>query len=386
MAGPPPADKCEAAKNKIAGAFYACLEKAEAKAILKAAPPDYSKCTAKFLEKWGTAETKGANACPDTIAVPQEMADYLAAQAAEAASVIGGADIPTCAADLESCQNALAACGTGCDAPLACPAPTDANRQTICGQLFDLEDGSMFQAVGATGTQCTTPTGAGPCSLDIRAYDALEFGTNPQAAVPLVSDPVYMDDCGRYRLSDIEIPSGPFIELAIDDAEMAQQGPLGTTNTIAVVAPKQGGTATANFDGWVASDATTDLWESSGGPPVSGGLFVPIFRESVATTNRDLQDNVSILKGGNPIPAQDHYFVATEAARHTIDPGASVTGINGTVLVTGALVVDGVVYSGVGGGLSSNCVWATHAGASLPFIVSVQDFRPENAVAQTCDR
>jgi hypothetical protein len=384
-AGPLPADKCEAGKNKIAGAYYACLEKAESTAILKATMPDYSKCTAKFLDKWDSAEDKGAGTCPDTIAVTQDMADYLKAQAAEAASVVGGADIPTCAADLASCQNALAACATGCDAPLPCPAPS-ASHQTICGQLYDLEDGAKFQAVGATGTQCTTTTADGPCSLDIVAYDALAFGMDPMTATPLTSDPVYIDDCGRFRVSDLTVPSGPFVELAIDDADLVDHGPTGSTNTVGVSLAKQTGAATANVDGWIASKATTDTWELSGSPPVSGGLFVPIFYESIATTSRDLQDDVTMTSSGNPIPLQDNYFVATETARHTIDAAATATGANGTVLVTSASVAESSVYSGSGGGLPASCVWETHTGASLPSILSVQSFRPKDAVAQTCDR
>ncbi len=295
-------------------------------------------------------------------------------------------DVASCGSNLESCQSDLAACSAGCDAPFACPVPTDANHQTICGQLFDLEDGSKFQATDAAGVECTTPTDDGPCSLNVLAYDALAFASNPATAAPLASGPVYIDDCGRYRLPDIAIPSGPFIELEIDDAEQAKRGPTGSTNTVGVTAPKQAGTATPNFDGWVASDATTDMWENSGGPPVSGGLYIPIFYEKVARTNSDLQDGVTLTKSGNPVPLQDDYFVATESARHTIDPAATATGINGTVLVTGASVNDGVVYSGSGGDLSSNCQWEKHAGASLPFILSVQGFRPQDAIGQTCDR
>lgn len=385
-AGALPADKCEASKNKIAGAYYACVEKAEATAILKALPPDHSKCTAKFLAKWGTAETKGAGACPDTITLPQDMADYLAAQAAEATSVIGGANIPTCTADLASCRADLAALGAGCDAPFTCPAPTAANRHTICGQLFDLEDGSRFQAIGAAGTECTTPTVEGPCSLKIVSYDALDFAANPGTAAPLPSGPIYIDDCGRYRVPDITIPSLAFIELVIDDADVAKQGPTGSTNTVGVTTPTQAGAATPDFDGWVASKATTDNWESSGGPPVSGGLYIPIFYERVPTMNRDLQDGVTITATGSLVPLRDHYFVATESARRTIDPTATATGINGTVLVTGASMSEGVAYSGIGGGLSSDCQWETHMGTSLANILSVQDFRPQDAIGQTCDR
>ncbi|MCX5748580.1 MAG: hypothetical protein NT062_39530, partial [Proteobacteria bacterium] len=77
--------------------------------------------------------------------------------------------------------------GGGCDATFACPAPTDATTQTICGQLFDLESGSKFRAPGAMGTPCSASTTDGPCSLAIAAYDALAFGSNPQTAPKLAT-------------------------------------------------------------------------------------------------------------------------------------------------------------------------------------------------------
>jgi Protein of unknown function (DUF1566) len=58
------ADKCEAAKNKIAGKYAFCRQKAEAKAIKTGAPVDYSKCDTNFGGKWATAETRGGGMCP----------------------------------------------------------------------------------------------------------------------------------------------------------------------------------------------------------------------------------------------------------------------------------------------------------------------------------
>jgi hypothetical protein len=58
------ADKCEAAKNKIAGKYAFCREKAEAKAIKTGGSPDYTKCDAKFSQKWMDAETNGGGMCP----------------------------------------------------------------------------------------------------------------------------------------------------------------------------------------------------------------------------------------------------------------------------------------------------------------------------------
>jgi hypothetical protein len=93
-----PAEKCEASKNKAAGDYYSCLAKAEATAITKAIAPDYSKCTAKFDDKWEDAETKGDGTCPDTV-LTAAMNAFLAGQAADAASVIAGGDLPSVCGD-----------------------------------------------------------------------------------------------------------------------------------------------------------------------------------------------------------------------------------------------------------------------------------------------
>lgn len=58
------AEKCEAAKNKIAGKYAFCRQKAEAKGIKSGSAPDYSQCDAKFGLKWGVAESNGGGMCP----------------------------------------------------------------------------------------------------------------------------------------------------------------------------------------------------------------------------------------------------------------------------------------------------------------------------------
>ena len=69
LAGPPvqavsDADKCEAAKNKVAGKYAFCRQKAEAKAIKTGDPVDYTKCDASYGTKWASAETNGGGMCP----------------------------------------------------------------------------------------------------------------------------------------------------------------------------------------------------------------------------------------------------------------------------------------------------------------------------------
>jgi len=58
------AEKCEAAKLRIAGKYSLCRLKAEARAVKAERPADYSKCDASFALSWGAAEAKGAGQCP----------------------------------------------------------------------------------------------------------------------------------------------------------------------------------------------------------------------------------------------------------------------------------------------------------------------------------
>jgi hypothetical protein len=266
---------------------------------------------------------------------------------------------------------------SGCGAPIACPIPA-AGKQTICGQLYDFENDQPFAAGGATGARCQAGATAGPCSLGIRAYDAISFGMNPSTATPLAVGDTYIDDCGRYRLTDITLPPGPFIGLGIDDAMM---GPAGTTNAVGVATPKVADTATRNFEAFIATKATTDQWAASGGPPMSGGIYAMVFRAGkTGTTNRT---GVTMTLRGSPVPANDFYFTAAETTRTTVEAAATVTGANGTALVTGASVADEVNYSGTGG-LPPECQYSTHAGVALPFILFVQVLRPINATGMTC--
>src|SRR5688572_1141172 len=64
--------------------------------------------------------------------------------------------------------------GGGCGAPVACPPPS-AGKQTICGQLFDFGTRERFEATGATGARCAPGATAGPCTVGIRAFDAIAF-------------------------------------------------------------------------------------------------------------------------------------------------------------------------------------------------------------------
>ena len=85
--GVSPADKCEAAKNKIAGKYALCRQKAEAKAIKTATTPDFTKCDPKFSQKWGAAETAGGGSCPTQGDEPA-MQSCITAHASEVAAAL----------------------------------------------------------------------------------------------------------------------------------------------------------------------------------------------------------------------------------------------------------------------------------------------------------
>jgi len=280
--------------------------------------------------------------------------------------------------------------GGGCG---SCPMPSS-GKQTICGQIYDLENMSAFVATGAAGMKCpaTSTATSGPCALNILAFDAIAYATNPMTATPLAVGNTCIDDMGHYYLADITPPgTNPFVGLGIDDANMANMGPNGVTNAVGVATPSRPNTATANFEAYIVTKATTDSWASSGGPPVSGGIFAMIFRAhcvGAGCTGDPLaeQAGVQMTKSATPIAATNaKYFLAAQATRDTIDPTATMTGANGTGLNNNASVTDSVAFSGQGGITdTTNCQWEQHAGAALMNIVFVQIFRKKNAIGHTC--
>lgn len=59
-----PADKCEAAKNLLAGSYANCRHRALARAIRKGETPDFGRCAGKFADKWARTESVAGGACP----------------------------------------------------------------------------------------------------------------------------------------------------------------------------------------------------------------------------------------------------------------------------------------------------------------------------------
>ncbi len=269
-----------------------------------------------------------------------------------------------------------------CNVPLACPAPSSATKQTICGQLYDLESSAMLRDPAESA--CTTPTESGPCSLGIEVFDAIAFASDVNSA-PLPHGAVEIDGCGRFVIPDVQVSNaGPFVSLTIDDP--ANPGPTGSTVTVAIAMRTSAGAATDGVEAWAVNESTTTQWTSTGGPALSGGVFVPMFRaHQLGTPDTDPFEPQSGVTFTSQSSTQDYYFEAETMPRTTVDTAAVATGVNGTVLVSGASINDGALAYGGEGGLSDpNCRWSIQFGMSLPYIVFVQIFRPQDEVGFQC--
>jgi hypothetical protein len=263
----------------------------------------------------------------------------------------------------------------GCSGPFACPAPS-AGTQTACGQIYDIETGQPFTAASPTGALCGSAMGSasGPCGLAMQAFDAVAFASDPVNTLPLTDGGLDIDDCGRFRLKSISQPSGPLIALGLDDASAAQRGPTGQTNSVGVAFSAKANSTVPAIEHFIAKSTTTDGWTSSGGPAVSDGFFVALYRAHVSPTTIDNQPGVTVVKDGSP-DGNATYFGSDAANRTTIDPAATATGLSGAALVANGSLTS--FYTGAGG-LGSNCQWEPHPGAKVPEVVFVQIFRPED--------
>lgn len=299
-------------------------------------------------------------------------------------------DPATTLEDLDTSTNVTTCVGTGgggCGAPIACPQPS-AGKQNICGQLHHIETNEAFEAMDSSGTRCdpATPAASGPCALRINAYDAIAFAMNPMTA-PLPVGETYIDDCGRFRLTDITPPAGsPFIALGMDDVDPTKIGPMGATNATGIATAKAADTATKDVELFAVPATTTTKWAMTGGPTIAGGIYTMIFRQKRAPS-RLTQAGVTMVKGMPPnfmpAPATDHYFIATDVQRERVDATAVGTGANGTALVTNAALADGF-FTGSPSGLPAECIWSVHPAQTVAGVVFVQILRPINAPGMTC--
>jgi hypothetical protein len=274
--------------------------------------------------------------------------------------------------------------GTGaasCDSPMTgCTA--SANTMTVCGRLYDLEDDSLIGA-GSEDTSACPPGGeaTGPCSLIVRAYNAVQFALMPGTAVPLTSSELVLDHCGRFRIKDIAPAGAPFIGIGV-----IPHPSQGSTNRVTGVAfQTQAGPTGGVLNNLVAytTRASTDsAWAASlgMGPSLApDGVYVNIFRDNGTTADPfagNLAAGVQILETGSPIPDNDYYFSDDDDNRTTLDDGLTETGVNGTGIVLDA-GKELLQYSGTDGPLPGGCDWSTSNGKTVTGVFFVQIHTPQ---------
>jgi hypothetical protein len=303
-------------------------------------------------------------------------------------------DPATTQADMDPTTGVTTCIGTGgggCSAPLACPAPA-AGKQSMCGQLYNFEDNTPLAVAGATGAKCASPAPSGPCALTISA----KFPLGP---MDLPTREVYVDDCGRYRVSDVEVGSSTSVVLYIDDS--AAIGVAGITVPTHVGVPGAAGSVTKDLDAWVVKKSTVDKWTADAAEvSLTSGVYAAIFRTHVCDSASGrckgdrLQNQSGVKLGLTPPPDLNggaignvFHFADGEQTHLNIDPAATnkVTSVNGTALTTAKFA--GITYLTGTGALTGpgTCKWAR--GRTIPFPGSVffQVYRPVDD-GSTCNQ
>ena len=173
------AEKCEAAKHKIAGRYAFCRQKAEAKAINSGNPVHYTKCDVSYMSKWTSAETNGGGMCP-TNGDAASMQTFISEHIDDVAVALGGGGLPACG------DNAINVAGEQCDGTdlggetcatlgfaagsLACTACLLDTSACTCG-------GGILPATGQTTTYGTGSDG------DVEAGNALSYTDNGDGTI-----------------------------------------------------------------------------------------------------------------------------------------------------------------------------------------------------------
>lgn len=241
-----------------------------------------------------------------------------------------------------------------CEQTLTCGA-ADPGRVNVCGWLVDVENGTRLEAEGADGV-CDETSEGGACGLEVRFYDALQFAANPNTA-PVGYDELYVDECGRFRATNVVRPSLGFIAIATDDAE----GTPDTRRLAAWAAPVTSGQALYVFAP-VMRTQTDARWTETAG--LTGDTIVD--RGAVLLTftsgGTPVAGVTATASGGTPTV---YYFSDTTTRRSTIAPAQTSTGANGSAVVLGTQLGE---HSATGGGCAT---WSSGQAASIPGVLLV---------------
>jgi hypothetical protein len=226
---------------------------------------------------------------------------------------------------------------------------------SFCGQLIDAVDDQPIRAAGATGAACDPahPTTTGPCAMTVAFYDGVSFATSstPPPLNDPATNPVAVDDCGRFVIRAIQTPSSGFIAIVTDDGADAADLRFPTGGVQAVAATHAYLVTAASV-----TRATDAAWTASAGlaAPSLGarGAVLEIFRyhgQPVA--------GVTATRNGAAVPSTDAFYFTDASPSSRLTPVASgataTTGANGSVLLLHSNLV---AHSGVdGAGIPATC-------------------------------
>jgi hypothetical protein len=272
--------------------------------------------------------------------------------------------------------------GGDCSAPIACPSPSP-GKVTVCGRLIDAGTGQPVQADGVSTAACDpdTPAATGPCALEVTFYDAITFANDPQNAPPLGHESLVVDECGRFRASNVDPPvTLGFMGVSVDDH--AQSGR--DDHVLSGVAfPATDGAQIPGIRLLAVATATDQAWTTSAGDPFGGmsfsqkGAFLAIFRhgdERVA--------GVQLTGANNQTRPEDTFYFsdADPLIISTVAPGQTATGVNGAGLMVNSSLTE---HSGQDGEVSG-CQWPSNLAAAIPGLIYAQELIMETSAGEAC--
>lgn len=260
-------------------------------------------------------------------------------------------------------------CLSACAAPLSCPS-SEPGEACIAGRFFDVETAAPICSPQAGTAACTAIELGGPCALEVRVYDALQFITNPVSAPPIPATETLIDGCGRFRISGFDVPATG-AALSIDDASGAPDLHV----MAADVHPVSSGAELEQTRMHAVRRTTNQAWTSTAGFPFGGNTFAEVGTyAAIFLHNGTPKAGVQVLSDGALVPSEDYYFSdPTPTRRSSVDAALTSTGINGSALFTTSMI--SVV--GGAGGEPVGCVWPGVQGGSTPGVVVVHEFSAE---------
>ncbi|MCC6847377.1 MAG: DUF1566 domain-containing protein [Deltaproteobacteria bacterium] len=153
-----PEQQCQAAKNKAAGAYATCRQKAEAALATSGDATKYNaalaKCGAKVTSAWQKAIAKAANVSATCLDDPLTVGDFqgiIDAHTDNVATALGGGGLTDCSADLATCNGDLTTCNgdlTSCNADLG----TCNGDLATCGSDLAQSQTDLASCNGSLGT------------------------------------------------------------------------------------------------------------------------------------------------------------------------------------------------------------------------------------------